>query len=91
MKRDEDERVQSSAAALFSHQGYCYTIVTIASGLHGVEAELWYVLPGDDMKTPAWKYFTRRTAGLPAEARDQVERDFKAWVEGQVEANGGDT
>jgi hypothetical protein len=41
-----------------------------------------------DAKTPAWKYFGRRPAGIPAEARNQVERDFKAWVEGQLEAEG---
>jgi len=51
-------------------------------------AELWYAPPGDDTKTPAWKYFGRRTAGIPAEARDQVERDSQAWVEGQLEAEG---
>ncbi len=73
---------------MFTHQGYRYTVVT-ANGANGVEAELWYVPPGSDPKTPAWKYFGRRTAGIPAEARDQVERDFKAWVEGQLEGLDG--
>ena len=82
---------QARTAALFTHEGYRYTVVTIANGVQGVEGELWYVPAGDDTKTPAWRYFGRRTAGISAEARDQVERDFKAWVEGQVEANGGDT
>ena len=76
-------------AAMFTHEGYRYTVVTIANGLNGVEAELWYLAPGSDTKTPAWKDFARRTAGIPAEARDQVERDFKAWVEGQIEGLAG--
>jgi hypothetical protein len=58
---------QSAGArtALFTHEGYRYTVVTIANGVNGVEAELWYVPPGDDTKTPASKYFGRRTAGDP--------------------------
>lgn len=79
------QSAEARTAALFTHEGYRYTVVTIASGLHGVEAGLWYVPPGDDTNTPAWNYFGRRTAGIAAEARDQVERDFKAWVEGQLE------
>jgi len=83
---------EARTAALFTHQGYRYTVVTIANGIQGVEAELWLSCgtppPGDDTKTPAWKYFGRRTAGIPAEARDQVERDSQAWVEGQLEAEG---
>ncbi len=74
------------ARTAFTHEGYRSTVVTIANGVNGVEAELWYVPPGDDTKTPAWKYFGRRAAGIPAEARDQVEWDFKACVEGQLEA-----
>jgi hypothetical protein len=81
------QSAEAGTAALFTHEGYRYTVVTIASGLHGVEAGLWYVPPGDDTNTPAWNYFGRRTAGIAAEARDQVERDFKAWVEGQLEGS----
>jgi hypothetical protein len=81
---------QARTAALCTHEGYRYTVVTIANGGQGVEAELWYVPPRDDTKTRAWKYFGRRTAG--SEARDQVERAFKAWVEGQLEGlDGGRT
>jgi hypothetical protein len=72
---------------MFTHEGYRYTVVTIANGVNRVEAELWYLPAGDDTKPPAWKYFGRRTAGLGAEARGQVEHDFKAWVEGQAEAD----
>jgi len=40
-------------AVLFFHQGYRYTVVVaITSGIQGVEAELWYVPPGDNTKTP---------------------------------------
>jgi hypothetical protein len=78
---------EARTAALFTHEGYRYTVVVIANGVNGVEAELWYLPPGSDTKTPAWKYFGRRTAGIATEARDQVERDFKAWVEGQAEAD----
>ncbi len=77
---------EARTAMLFIHEGYRYTVVTIANGLNGVEAELWYVPAGHDTKTPAWKYFGRGTSRTPAEARDQVERDFKAW--GQLEAEG---
>lgn len=79
---------EARTAALCTYQRYSYTIVTIANGVQGVEAELWFVPPGDETKTPAWKYFGRSTAGSPAEARDQVDRDFKAWVDGQLEAEG---
>jgi hypothetical protein len=74
------------ARTAFTHESYRSTVVTIANGVNGVEAQLWYVPPGDDTTTPAWKYFGRRAAGIPAEARDHVERDFKACVEGQLEA-----
>ena len=77
------------ARTAFTHEGYRFTVVTIANGVNGVEAELWYVPPGDDTKTPAWKYFGRRTAGIPGEARDQVERNFRSWVEGQIEGTDG--
>jgi len=73
---------QARTAALFTHEGYRYTVVTIANGVNGLEAELWYLPPGADTKTPAWQYFARRSAGIPAEAPDRVERDFRAWVEG---------
>jgi hypothetical protein len=86
---DKAQPAEAHTAALFTHEGYRYTVVTIANGVNGAEAELWYVPPGSDPTPPAWKYFGRRTAGIiPAEARDQVERDFKAWVEGQLEAEG---
>jgi hypothetical protein len=80
---------QARTAALFTHEGHRYTVVTIVNGVNGVEAELWYVPPGDDTTTPPWKYFgRRRTAGISIEAHDQVEATFKAWVEGQLEAEG---
>jgi hypothetical protein len=87
-RSESDARAPSSSAALLTHQGYRYAVVTIANGLNGVEAELWYLPPGDDTTTPAWKYFDRRT-GIQDQAREQVERDFKAWVEGQLEGLGG--
>lgn len=79
---------EARTATLFIHEGYRYTVVTIANGLNGVEAELWHVPPGHDSKTPAWKYFGRRTAGTAAEARNQVARDLRAYVDGQLEAEG---
>ena len=89
MSGDGGQSAEARTAALLTHEGYRYTVVTIANGIHGTGAELWYVPPGDDTKTAAWKYFGRRTAGIPAEARDQVERDFKTWVEGQIEGLAG--
>ena len=79
---------QARTSALFTHQGYRYTVVMIANGVNGVETELRCLPPRDDTKTPASKYFGRRAARTPAEARDHVERDFKAWVEGKPEGLG---
>jgi len=31
---------QARTAALFTHEGYRYTVVTIANGIQGTEAEL---------------------------------------------------
>jgi len=76
------QSAEAGTAALFTHEGYRYTVVTIASGLHGVEAGLWYVPPGDDTNTPAWNYFGRRTDAcvarhehhLPASAPGTIHR-----------------
>jgi hypothetical protein len=78
----------AAGAAFLEYEGYRFTIVTVLNGLHGSEAELWYLPPAADAadsKEPRWTYYGRRTATGQAEARDQVERDFRAWVEGQLE------
>ncbi len=86
------QSAEARTAAMFTHEGYRYTVVMIANGAlpKTTEAELWYYPPGAQANGSTWKYFGRRSAGGPAEARDQVERDFKASVDAQAEANTGD-
>ena len=85
------QSAEARTAAMFTHEGYRYTVVMIANGLvpKTTEAELWYYPPGAQASGSTWKYFGRRSAGGPAEARDQVEAAFKAWIEGQLEGLDG--
>jgi hypothetical protein len=74
-------------AATRAHQGYHYTVVTIANGArpHTAEAELWYQ---QETGKPVgrWTYFRRHVATTGVEAARRVEADFREWVEGQREA-----
>ena len=53
------QSAEARTAAMFTHEGYRYTVVTIANGVSGVEAELWFVPPADGTKTPAWQRAAR--------------------------------
>jgi hypothetical protein len=80
-------------AALREHQGYRFAIATIANGAkpHAVEAELWYLAPGEEEEPSStillgrWRYFRRCVAESGAEAVQRVEADFK--VGGQAARN----
>jgi hypothetical protein len=81
----------SLSAALREHAGYVYSIATIVNTVERgtVEAELWYVLPGErqvDAGLRRRRYFRRSVDKTGAEASRRVEREFKEWVEGRQEA-----
>ena len=72
-------------AAMRLHEGYRYTIVTIVNGAepHTVEAGLWFEAAESEAR---WKYFRRCSAKTSEEACRRVEAEFKAWIDGQMEA-----
>jgi hypothetical protein len=76
-------------AALRVYQSYRYTIVTIVNGAqpHTAEAKLWWQRVNDAQRK--WQYARRHVAATGVEAARKVEADFKEWVAGRHEAEGG--